>query len=185
MARILIVEDDALIRHSFLSLLRSEGYAGVAAATAQAAIQAATAELPELILLDVGLPDVDGIECARMLRQLKLQAPIIFLTAYGGSDFVARAIEQKAYAYLVKPITGDQIVPLVRTAISAAALEKAKDDKLVAALTDSREISAAVGMLAERHGWTIDQAFAALRLTARSEERRIVDVAAQIISRTR
>lgn len=185
MAKILIVEDDALIRHGFLTLLRSEGHAVVAAATARAAIEAATVNMPELVLMDVGLPNADGIECARMLRQLKLQAPIIFLTAYSGSDFVARAIEQKAYAYLVKPITGDQLIPLVRTALSAAALERAKEDTLVAALSDSREISAAVGMLAERHGWTIEQAFAALRLTARSEQQRIVDVAAQITSRSR
>jgi DNA-binding response OmpR family regulator len=185
MARILIVEDDALIRHAFLTLLRSEGHRVVAAPTAHAAVQAATAEMPELVLLDVGLPDADGIECARTLRQLGVQSPIIFLTAYGSADFVARAIEQKAYAYLVKPITGDQLVPLVRTALSTAQLERSKEDKLVSALADSRDISAAVGMLAERHRWTIDQAFAALRLRARSEERRIVDVAVQIIGRSR
>lgn len=185
MADVLIVDDDPVIRHVFQSLLRSEGHTVVVAASTQAAVKAVTAGMPELVLLDVGLPDSDGIECARQLRQLGLQAPIIFLTAYGGSEFVARAIAQRAYAYLVKPITGDQLIPLVRTALCAAELEQAKEDKLLAALSDSREISTAVGMLAERHGWSIDQAFAGLRMTARSEGRRIVEVAARIISRSR
>lgn len=185
MTRILIVEDDALIRHAFMTLLRSEGHAVVAAATGKSAVEIAEANPPDLILLDIGLPDFDGIECARKLRQLKLQTPIIFLTAYGGPDFVTRAIEQKAYAYLVKPITGAQLIPIVRTALSVTELERAHEEKLIAALSASRDISAAVGMLAERHGWTIEQAFAALRLTARSEERRIAEVAAQIVSRSR
>ncbi|WP_256330433.1 ANTAR domain-containing protein [Variovorax sp. YR216] len=53
------------------------------------------------------------------------------------------------------------------------------------ALTDGREISAAVGMLAERHQRTIDQAFSALRVMARSESRRLVEVASEITSRSR
>jgi len=51
--------------------------------------------------------------------------------------------------------------------------------------SDSREISAAVGMLAERHGWPLDKAFDALRMMARSESRRIVDVAADVTKRLR
>jgi response regulator NasT len=185
MARILLVEDDALIRHAFSTLLTSDGYTVVAAASAGAALHAVAAAHPDLVLLDVGLPDMGGIDCAAKLRQMKLQVPIIFLTAYGGADFVARAIEHRAYAYLVKPITGDQLLPLVRTALAAAQSEQQKEDKLLSALSDSREISAAVGMLAERHGWTLDTAFDSLRMTARSEGRRIVDVATQVANRSR
>jgi len=185
MARILLVEDDALVRHTFVTLLKSDGHVVVPAATGQAALAAAAVELPDLALLDVGLPDIDGIECAGKLRQMKLQAPIIFLTAYGGAEFVARAIEQGAYAYLVKPLAGNQLLPLVRTALSAALAGQEKEDRLLAALADSREISAAVGMLAERHGWPLDKAFDALRMMARSESRRIVDVAADVTKRLR
>ncbi|MGZ5786126.1 MAG: ANTAR domain-containing response regulator [Ramlibacter sp.] len=185
MARILVVEDDALVRHAFVTLLKSEGHAVVPAATGHAALAAAASELPDLALMDVGLPDIDGIECAGRLRQMKLQAPIIFLTAYGGDEFVVRAIEQGAYAYLVKPVAGNQLLPLVKTALSAALAENQKERKLLAALSDSREISAAVGMLAERNGWPLDKAFEALRMMARSESRRIVDVAADVTKRVR
>jgi two-component system, OmpR family, KDP operon response regulator KdpE len=185
MARILVVEDDALVRHSFVTLLKSDGHLVAAAASGHAALAAAASEPPDVAVLDVGLPDIDGIECASRLRQARLQAPIIFLTAYGGAEFVARAIEQRAYAYLVKPIAGNQLLPLVRTALSAALAEQQKEGKLLAALSDSREISAAVGMLAERNGWPLEKAFDALRMMARSECRRVVEVAADITKRLR
>ena len=185
MIDILIVEDDALIRHAFVQLLRSEGYATKAVADAEAALESTGQHTPALVLMDVGLPGMDGIECARILRQRRLGSPLIFLTAYGGPEFVARAIEHEPYAYLVKPITGEQLVPLVRSALHASKVVQAKEDKLLTALSDSRDISAAVGMLAERQGWSVDEAFAALRLMARSEGIRIVDLAGQITSRSR
>jgi AmiR/NasT family two-component response regulator len=185
MTDLLIVEDDALIRHAFGALLRAEGYTVRAVSNAKMAFDALGQQMPALVLMDVGLPDMDGIECARILRQRRLGSPIIFLTAYGGPDFVARAIEHEPYAYLVKPITGEQLVPLVRSALHATKAVQAKEDKLLTALSDSREISAAVGMLAERNEWSVDEAFAALRLMARSEGMRIVDLAAQITTRSR
>jgi AmiR/NasT family two-component response regulator len=185
MARILLVEDDPLVRHGFVTQLTAGGHSVVAVATGQAAITAATATAPDLAVLDVGLPDIDGIQCARRLRELKLWMPIIFLTAYDGAEFVARAIEQQAYAYLVKPIAGAQLLPLIQTALSISTAEREKEQKILAALADSREISAAVGMIAERHGWSVDDAFQALRLMARNESRKIVDVAAELTSKSR
>ncbi|MBS0452275.1 MAG: response regulator [Proteobacteria bacterium] len=185
MADILIVEDDPLVRHAFLTLLKAEGHDVVAVASADGALESAGKRAPALVLLDVGLPGTDGIECAGLLRERKVQAPIIFLTAHGGPEFVARAIRHDPYAYLVKPILGSQLVPLVRTALHAADVGRAREDKLLGALSDSREISAAVGMLAERHQWSIDEAFSALRVMARSESRRVIDVATEVIGRKR
>jgi DNA-binding response OmpR family regulator len=185
MADVLIVEDDPVIRHALLSLLQDEGHAATAVATGRAAVQAASHRAPQLVLMDVGLPDGDGIEFAAELRRMPLPCPLIFLTARGGADFVARALSCDPHAYLVKPISGEQLVPIVRTALHAAQMEQAREDKLLAALADSREISAAVGMLAERHRWSVDEAFAALRLMARSKGRRIVDVSAEITRRSR
>lgn len=181
MPRILIVEDDALVRHNIVQLLIGAGHDVVAAASAQAGIEQCAKAAFDLVVLDVGLPDFDGIECARRLRASKYQGPIIFLTAYEGASFVARAIEQRAYAYMLKPITGAQLRPLVDTALSAARAEQAHHEKMVAALSDSRDISTAVGMLAERHGWTIEDAFQALRMMARSQERKVSDVAAELL----
>jgi DNA-binding response OmpR family regulator len=185
MARILIVEDDPLVREGFVRLLDSAGYLVTGAGAGEAGVKAAKTTNPDLILLDVGLPGIDGLECADRLRKLGLRTPIIFLTAHGSADFVARAIDQQAYAYLVKPISGSQLLPLVKTALSSARVEQEKEEKLLAALANSRQISAAVGMLAERHAWSLEQAFQGLRMRARSEGRDIVEVAAEVTSRTR
>ena len=185
MARILAVEDDPLVRHGFVSLLRQQGHELTAVGSAEAALQPGLAERQDLVLLDVGLPGMDGLACAGVLRQRRLSLPLIFLTAYGGLDFVGRAMVHEPYAYLVKPISAEQLVPIVATALAAAQAGQAKEDKLLAALQDSRDTSAAVGMLAERHQWSVEQAFAALRTMARSEGRRIVDVAAEVVRRSR
>ncbi|HEY6355978.1 MAG TPA: ANTAR domain-containing protein [Burkholderiaceae bacterium] len=81
----------------------------------------------------------------------------------------------------MKPITGAQLLPLLATALAASDNAQRQQDKLLAALSDSREISAAVGVLAERHGWVIDVAFEALRTMARSQGRKIADVVAEIL----
>ena len=183
MATILLVEDEPLVRMGFTKLLEADGHAVQASATCASAMTLARAGGQDLILMDVGLPDVDGIECARQLREAKVRTPIVFLTAYGDDAFVERAIEQQAYAYLVKPITGAQLLPVVRTALAAVRATQDREDRMTGAIVDSREVSAAVGMLAERHGWDIDHAFEVLRMRARSESRRIVDVAMEITRR--
>lgn len=185
MATILLVEDDPVIRHAFAALLMSEGHEAVAAASSQAAQEAAARRPPQLLLMDVGLPGEDGIDCALRLRAHQVGCPLVFLTAHGGPAFVARAIAADPYAYLVKPITGEQLLPVVQTALLAAERGRQKEERLLAALADSREISAAVGMLAERHQWTVAEAFSALRLMARSEGRRVLDLAADITNRRR
>lgn len=183
--RVLVVEDDALVRQSFRDLLESLGYLVEPVSTGGAALDAADRRTPDLVLMDVGLPDMDGIECALKLRQHRIESPLVFLTAYGRHDFVARALVANPAAYLVKPISGEQLVPVVRTALHTSAAERAREERMVAALSDSRQISAAVGMLAERYRWSVEEAFAAMRLTARSERRTLLEIAAEITNRNR
>ena len=183
MQTILFVEDDALIRNTFSMLLKTEGYEVRTAASGEAALLGDAARSASLILLDVGLPGMDGIECAGRLRQMKIRAPIVFITAFGGSEFVDRALACRPHAYMVKPISREQLLPLVRSALTAAETDRQEQARMQDALNDSRTISAAVGMLAERHGWTLEQAFNALRLMARSESRPIIDLAQELTSR--
>ena len=183
MARILFVEDDPLVRHSISRLLATAGHDVHPKGTAAAGVAELGAFQFELVLLDVGLPDFDGVQCARRMREREYHGPIIFLTADDSEETVRAAINQRAYAYLVKPITGAQLLPLVETALAASQLTQHQQDKWVAALDDSREISTAVGMLAERNGWSVEVAFEALRTMARSREQKITEVAAEILER--
>jgi two-component system, OmpR family, KDP operon response regulator KdpE len=104
--RILLVEDDPLLRHAFMLLLEANGYRVGEAGTARDAIAKATTELPDLILLDLGLPDASGLDVARTLRKEGplLLTPIIALTGRVGPDEKAACIEAGCTSYLAKPI---------------------------------------------------------------------------------
>ena len=91
-AAILLVEDDGALREGLCELLAREGYCAKSAATAQEADALAQAEPFDLCLMDVGLPDGDGVSLCRRWRAQGRNFPILFLTALdaGGSDYVAK-----------------------------------------------------------------------------------------------
>ncbi|MCP5286567.1 MAG: response regulator [Burkholderiaceae bacterium] len=180
MARILIVEDDPLIRVGMARLLTKAGHDVRTVADGEAALREAAVLVPDLVLLDVGLPGLDGVSCAERLRQQRFRGSVVFLTADDHEDTVRRATAAAAHAYLVKPITGAQLLPVVSTALAAAVRGEAEQVRMEDALRDSRTISAAVGVLAERHACNIDEAFERLRHQARKEGRKIVELAAEI-----
>lgn len=181
MARILVVEDDSLIRHNISRLLTSAAHEVQAVATAEAGLRATRMAELQLAILDIGLPEKDGIWCAAELRKGKYSGPIIFLTAYDKPDTVRAAIELDAYCYLVKPITGAQLLPVVGTALAASDASRKQQETMIEALEDSRVISAAIGMLAERNRWSLDESFHALRVMARGRQMKMVDLAAQLL----
>ena len=92
MLKILVIEDDELIRETLLQLLESQNYRVIVAQNGRVGVQMALSEIPDLILCDVQMPELDGYEVLRTLRQNSLAAtiPFIFLTAQGGkADFGA------------------------------------------------------------------------------------------------
>lgn len=104
--RILLVEDDSLLRHAFRLLLEDAGYDIREAGTASEAIAGAQVETPDLILLDLGLPDAPGLDVARTLRrhQATRDTPIIALTGRVGADEKEECLKAGCTSYLTKPI---------------------------------------------------------------------------------
>jgi DNA-binding response OmpR family regulator len=100
---LLIVDDDADLRGAVAEQLEAEDYATVEAATGGEGVRAAQAERPDLILLDVDLPDVDGREVARQMRAAGVAAPIIMLTAAAGDEDTVQGLEAGANDYVTKP----------------------------------------------------------------------------------
>lgn len=181
MKAILLVEDDRLIAHNMTRALGAAGYRVVAAHSAGEGYRQASAGEFDLLILDIGLPDGDGLEVARQLRRDKHPSPFIFLTAYEDEKFVSEAIACGAYSYLVKPVTSKQLLPLIETALATLARQTAKTDTLIAAIDKSRIVSAAAGILAERMHWSPDTAFEAIRRWSRQNELKIEIVAQQIV----
>jgi DNA-binding response OmpR family regulator len=104
MIRILVVEDDATIGGLLQTSLRSHGYEVLWHRTGRGALQAAQSEEFDLVLLDLGLPDLDGVEVCRQLRAREPNAVIVMLTARDEEMDVVVGLEAGADDYLTKPV---------------------------------------------------------------------------------
>jgi two-component system KDP operon response regulator KdpE len=115
-ARLLLIEDDPAIRTTLLRALRERGHAVAAAAAAMEGLQTALAERPDLIVLDLGLPDLDGRELLRMLRAVS-RIPVIVATARDEETEMVRLLDAGADDYVVKPFTAAQLDARVRAVL--------------------------------------------------------------------
>ena len=120
MAEILVVEDDERIRTALIRALRERGHAVTSAATALAGLQQAVEERPDLVVLDLGLPDLDGRELLRMLRAVS-SVPVIVATARDDDESVVQALDAGADDYVLKPFQSAQLEARIRAVLRRAA----------------------------------------------------------------
>jgi DNA-binding response OmpR family regulator len=100
---LLIVDDDADLRGAVAEQLEAEGFTTLEASTGREGVAAAREQKPDLILLDVDLPDLDGRDVCRQMRGSGIAAPIVMLTAAAGDDDTVQGLEAGANDYVVKP----------------------------------------------------------------------------------
>lgn len=120
--RILIVDDEAPIRRYLRVVLGAQGYTLFEAAGGQDALNAVLGDRPDLIILDLGLPDMDGVEVTRRLREWS-QTPIIILSVREAESDKIAALDAGADDYLVKPFGTGELLARIR-----AALRRQADD---------------------------------------------------------
>jgi two-component system KDP operon response regulator KdpE len=118
-AKILIVDDEPSILATMGPLLRSRGYEVVTAMNGRRAIESVERDKPDLIVLDLGLPDVDGIEVCRMVRELSA-TPIVVLSARGAEGDKVRALDTGADDYVTKPFGAEELTARIRAALRRA-----------------------------------------------------------------
>jgi two-component system KDP operon response regulator KdpE len=118
--QILIVEDELPIRRFVRTLLSGEGFRVEEATDGKQAIRFATQQPPDLIILDLGLPDSDGLEILRQLREWS-QAPVIILSARDREGQKVAALDAGADDYLTKPFGTGELLARVRVALRHAA----------------------------------------------------------------
>jgi DNA-binding response OmpR family regulator len=121
MPHILVVEDDARVRSALLRALGERGYATSSSAGGMAGLDAAVKHRPDLVVVDLGLPDVDGLEVLRMLRAVST-TPVIVATAREDETEIVRALDAGADDYLVKPFGADQLDARIRAVLRRAAV---------------------------------------------------------------
>jgi two-component system KDP operon response regulator KdpE len=118
--RVLVVDDEPQIRRSLRVALRANGYEVEEAATGEAALEQAATRLPELVILDLSLPDIDGVEVCRRLREWT-QLPVIILSANGEDEAKVRALDEGADDYVTKPFSVLELLARMRVALRRAA----------------------------------------------------------------
>lgn len=116
--RVVVAEDEALIRMDIVEVLREAGYDVVGEASdGEAAIELTREHKPDLVVMDITMPKMDGLSAAEIIGKERL-APVVMLTAFAQPEFVARANEAGAIAYVVKPFTPERLLPQVEIALS-------------------------------------------------------------------
>jgi DNA-binding response OmpR family regulator len=120
MAKILIAEDEPDIRELVAFMLRFAGYEVVAASNGEEAVQTATKELPDLILMDVRMPRMTGYDACRLMKaNPTLQdVPVVFLSAKGQESEIQSGLDAGAEEYLLKPFSPDELTSRVRSILS-------------------------------------------------------------------
>ena len=124
---ILVVEDDATVRNLITTTLKSNEYRFITAPTGEAAIAAATTQQPDILFLDLGLPDMDGIAIIKRIRSWS-QMPIIVISARSEDADKVAALDAGADDYLTKPFSVTELLARLRVAqrrISAVASNSA------------------------------------------------------------
>lgn len=181
---ILLVDDDRLVLSTLALGLGRAGYRVVTAESADdAEAYLASGELPDLAILDVRMPGTSGLSLGERLRTLD-RVPFMLLSAYSDQETVERATAFGALGYVVKPVDTPQLIPAIKAALARAreihGLETA-ERHLQRALNSEREISIAIGITMVQYRLDRKAAFELLRKTARSQSRKLAELAAEVI----
>jgi two-component system, OmpR family, KDP operon response regulator KdpE len=114
--KILIVDDEPSLLATMAPLLRSRGYDVLTAMSGRAALDAIERDKPDLVVLDLGLPDIDGIEVCRAIRE-QSTTPIVVLSARGAEADKVRALDTGADDYVTKPFGAEELTARIRAAL--------------------------------------------------------------------
>jgi two-component system, OmpR family, KDP operon response regulator KdpE len=134
---ILLIEDEPQMRRFLRITLQSQGYRLVEAATAQEGLMQATTRNPDVVLLDLGLPDLDGLEVTKRLREWTL-TPIIVISAREQEQDKVRALDAGADDYLTKPFNAGELLARIRVALRHLARQSAGQTEPVFVLHNLR-----------------------------------------------
>lgn len=182
--RILIAEDEAIIRLDLKEMLEEEGFDVVGEASdGEAAVRLAREKTPDLVIMDIKMPGLDGLSAAERIVEEDLAA-VLILTAFSQKDLVVRAAEAGAIGYLVKPFQRSDLMPAIEVALVRHAELKAlrrESADLTEQLATRKAVDRAKGHLMDTKGLSEAEAFRAIQKAAMDERRSMRAVAEEIL----
>ncbi len=127
--RVLVVDDDASMVSTLGDVLEASGYEVVTAHSGQDAVDQAAATRPDCILMDIRMPDFDGVEAYRRIKRLSPASLVIFMTAYSSSSLVVEARREGATEILAKPLDLSRLLALIENAARRSSVLVVDDDE--------------------------------------------------------
>lgn len=124
MNKILIVDDDKVIRLSLSEVLKNNNFLPVDVSSGVQALEAFEKERPDVVLLDLKMPDMDGIEVMQEMKKIDADVPVILVTAHGDIETAVEAIKLGAYDFIVKPPKFDRLILTLKRAIEKIELKR-------------------------------------------------------------
>jgi nitrogen regulation protein NR(I) len=157
MDKILVVDDEPGICHSFRKILGRYDYDVITASSGEEAIALAGKELPDLVIMDINMPGMDGLETLQKLKSIHPSLTAIIMTAFSTSEKAITAMKFGAYDYITKPVDNNQLVSLVEKAIAAGKMslpvsfegELEEGDTIIGRSSAMLEIFKKIGQVAE------------------------------------
>src|SRR5439155_4481485 len=121
-SRILVIDDEAAIRDSLRMTLEYEGYEFVGAATGQEGLALAEREAPDLVLLDVKMPGMDGLDVLERLRSMNESLPVVVISGHGTISTAVEATKKGAFDFIEKPFASERVLVSLRNALDQGRL---------------------------------------------------------------
>lgn len=149
MAQILIVDDDAQLRLSFERLLNAEGHEVRVAGSGETGIQAVRESVPDLVVMDVRMPGMDGLQAFQRMRELEPRLQVIIMTAYASTETAIEATKLGAFDYVLKPFDIPDILNLISQALEAGRVMR--DRVAMDAPPDTPDSEALIGRSGAMH----------------------------------
>ena len=140
-SRILIVDDDKGICELLSTLVEGEGFEALAAQDGEMALKMVRSEDPDLLLLDIIMPGMDGMELLRQAKDLDRELPVVLITGYADVPGAVKAMKAGAYDYLPKPFNVHEVMRVIHRALADGALKK-KVNELSSLLQEKTGLSA-------------------------------------------
>jgi len=126
MGNILIVDDDPQLRLSFSKLLAAEGHTVAAAADGEAALEMVQRQTPDLVIMDIRMPGMSGLEAFQAIHAVAPKLPVIIMTAFGTTETAIEATKLGAYDYILKPFDIPDILTTIDQALEAGRIMRSK-----------------------------------------------------------